>query len=190
MINFDAYRHNPKAAATLIAREGFCSNCPMYEKCGAAPAHDYDKCFEMWMRFFKFSTETLGSVDDFSEILSVMIDCEKCTVKELYKCDFSDIQYCGSVFGRWLRKETSTCQESRQVEEEYDGVNHPDHYMLVDGVEVIDVIKEILTRSDFTAIQGCYLGNVIKYILRADMKNGKEDYKKAQKYLEWLIQSM
>lgn len=53
-----------------------------------------------------------------------------------------------------------------------------------------DVINEILTRSDFTAIQGYHLGNVLKYILRADMKNGKEDYEKAAVYLNWLIESM
>lgn len=189
MINFDVYKYNPTAAATLIAREGYCSSCPMYEKCGAAPTHDYDKCFEMWMRFFKFSPEILGSVDDFSDILSIMIDCDKCTTAKEDECDDNNIMDCASTFIKWLGKDISTCQENRQVEES-DNVNHPDHYMLVDGVEVIDVINEILTRSDFTAIQGFYLGNVIKYILRADMKNGKEDYKKTQKYLEWLIESM
>jgi hypothetical protein len=34
------------------------------------------------------------------------------------------------------------------------------------------------------------LGNVIKYVLRADLKNGREDYLKAQEYLGWLIQNM
>lgn len=189
MINFDVYRHNPKAAATLIAREGYCSNCPMYEKCGAAPTHDYDKCFEMWMRFFKFSTETLGSVDDFSEILSIMIDCEKCTIKELYKCDFRDIQDCGVTFFKWLCKDISTCQENRQVEES-DSVNHPQHYKLMPGVEVIDVIFAVLSRADLTPMQTFDLGNVLKYMLRADQKNGVQDYEKAAKYLDWLIKDL
>lgn len=71
-----------------------------------------------------------------------------------------------------------------------DTVHHPNHYQLVDGIEVIDVIKVILNRSNFTGLQGYYLGNVMKYILRADQKNGAEDYKKASVYLGWLIQSM
>lgn len=117
MINFDFYRDNPKAAATLIAREGYCSSCPMYEKCGAAPTHDYDKCFEMWMRFFKFSTETLGSVDDFSELLSIMIDCDKCTVKKVTECDSHKISDCGLTMCRWLCNEFTTIhKESRLVE--------------------------------------------------------------------------
>ena len=120
MINFDAYKHNPTAAATLIAREGYCGCCPMYNKCDSAPAHDdYDKCFEMWMRFFKFSTETLGSVYDFSELLSIMIDCDKCIVKKLNECDFSETEDCGLTFCKWLCDAFTTIhQESRQVESE------------------------------------------------------------------------
>mgnify|MGYP003495604072 FL=1 len=71
-----------------------------------------------------------------------------------------------------------------------DTVNHPNHYQLVDGIEVIDVIKVILNRPNFTGLQGYCLGNVLKYVLRADMKNGKEDYEKAEVYLDWLIRSM
>lgn len=71
-----------------------------------------------------------------------------------------------------------------------DAVHHPGHYQIADGVEVIDVIKKVLTRSNFTGFQGYCLGNVIKYVLRADLKNGREDYLKAQEYLGWLIQNM
>ena len=209
MINFDAYRHNPKAAATLIAREGDCGCCPMCNKCDSAPDHDdYDKCFEMWMRFLKFHSETLGSVDDFSELLSIVIDCDKCTVAKLNECDYSDTKDCRLTFCKWLCKKIPTCQESRQVgleglhpddakaveeileQASNDTVHHPNHYQLVDGIEVIDVIKVILNRSNFTGLQGYYLGNVLKYVLRADMKNGKEDYEKAEVYLDWLIRSM
>lgn len=109
MINFDAYRHNPTAAATLIAREGDCGCCPMCNKCDSAPDHDdYDKCFEMWTRFFKFSPETLGSVDDFSELLSIMIDCDKCIVKKLNECDFSETKDCGLTFCKWLCEKIPT----------------------------------------------------------------------------------
>ena len=30
-------------------------------------------------------------------------------------------------------------------------------------------------------------GNVTKYLIRGEKKNGKEDYQKAKKYLSWLI---
>ena len=43
MINFDVFRHNPKAAATLIAREGKCGYCLMNLECGAAPNHEIMK---------------------------------------------------------------------------------------------------------------------------------------------------
>lgn len=112
-----------------------------------------------------------------------------------FKKPFGKPPYTGSVDVKnvinWLDVQPTvpTCQESRQVEE-HDSVNHPEHYQLVKGVEVIEVIDRILNRSDFTGFEGYCLGNVIKYILRADMKNGKEDYKKAAVYLNWLIKNM
>ena len=66
---------------------------------------------------------------------------------------------------------------------ENDNVNSPNHYKL-DGlnIEVIDVIKA--TVKDFNSF--CH-GNIIKYVLRADKKNGLEDLKKAKKYIEMMI---
>lgn len=120
MINFDIYRNTPAAAAALIAREGDCSSCPMYEKCDSAPTHeDSNKCFEMWTRFFKFSPGMLGSVNDFSDLLSIMIDCDNCTVKKLNECDFSETKDCGLTFYKWLCNAFTTIhQGSRQVESE------------------------------------------------------------------------
>ena len=64
-----------------------------------------------------------------------------------------------------------------------DNVNSPNHYKL-DGLEVeaIDVIKA--TVKDFNSF--CH-GNIIKYVLRANKKNGVEDFKKAKKYIEMMI---
>lgn len=66
---------------------------------------------------------------------------------------------------------------------ENDNINSPNHYKL-DGldVEAIDVIKA--TVKDFNSF--CH-GNIIKYVLRADNKNGIEDFKKAKKYIEMMI---
>jgi len=57
-------------------------------------------------------------------------------------------------------------------------VDHPDHYQSIEGeIEVIDIIESYAL--DF------HLGNVIKYVLRADWKDDDiKDLKKALWYLE------
>ena len=57
-------------------------------------------------------------------------------------------------------------------------VDHPEHYNK--GIETIDYIES--WDMDFNQ------GNVIKYISRYKMKGGLEDLKKAQWYLERIIQ--
>lgn len=66
-----------------------------------------------------------------------------------------------------------------------DNINNPNHYKLSCGVESIEIIKRVLGIKGFVAF--C-LGNILKYLIRAEKKNGKEDYKKAAKYLEWVIE--
>ena len=57
----------------------------------------------------------------------------------------------------------------------HDAVNRPRHYTQhPSGVECIDITKHM----SFT------LGNAIKYIWRADLKNGLEDLKKAAWYIQ------
>ena len=66
-----------------------------------------------------------------------------------------------------------------------DKVNSPKHYRLPGlNIESIDIIRAILGKY----FKWFCLGNIIKYILRAEKKNGLEDYKKARKYLNWLIE--
>lgn len=66
-----------------------------------------------------------------------------------------------------------------------DNINNPNHYKLSCGIESIEIIKRVLGTKGFVAF--C-LGNILKYLIRAEKKNGKEDYKKAAKYLEWVIE--
>ena len=66
-----------------------------------------------------------------------------------------------------------------------DNVNNPNHYKLGCGIESIKIIETVLGAQGFVAF--C-LGNILKYLIRAEKKNGKEDYKKAAKYLEWIIE--
>ena len=71
------------------------------------------------------------------------------------------------------------------MENKIDNVNKPKHYQLDCGIESIEIIKRVLGLKGFVAF--C-LGNILKYLIRAETKNGKEDYKKAAKYLEWVIE--
>lgn len=63
-------------------------------------------------------------------------------------------------------------------------VEHPQHYQLSIDIEVLDIIQIIMTDGHLNAYQGFVIGNVIKYLFRADKKNGLEDYKKALYYLQ------
>lgn len=71
---------------------------------------------------------------------------------------------------------------SQPINRSHDGVspvNHPPHYNKhPSGIECIDVVEWM----DFC------LGNAIKYIWRADLKNGVEDLEKARWYLDREIQ--
>jgi len=62
---------------------------------------------------------------------------------------------------------------------------NPEHYKK-GGVEVIDFIAAVL-QKDFDAY--C-IGNVLKYCSRWKNKNGVEDLKKAQWYLNKLISTL
>jgi len=62
-----------------------------------------------------------------------------------------------------------------QIKREGEAVHHPTHYTShPSGVECIQITEHF----------GFILGNVIKYIWRAEYKNGLEDLKKARFYLD------
>lgn len=67
----------------------------------------------------------------------------------------------------------------------FDIVNKPAHYNQ-SAIECIEAIEAALGKEQF---KGYLKGNLIKYIWRTDHKNGMEDLKKAQWYLNRLIKS-
>ena len=67
------------------------------------------------------------------------------------------------------------------MQEEQDVVNKPKHYTYGD-IEVIDYIEQVT--KDYKPELAFAIGNAIKYISRANHKNGKEDLDKARWYLE------
>ena len=73
----------------------------------------------------------------------------------------------------------NTVSRNREIQ---DNVNHPPHYK-VGGIEVIDFIEA--KKFNYN------LGNVIKYVSRADHKGNRlEDLKKARWYLDREIESL
>ena len=69
-----------------------------------------------------------------------------------------------------------------------DIVNKPSHYQTKNGLETIDVIEAFT--DDLKGIEATDTGNIIKYICRWKKKNGLEDLKKAQWYLNHLIKHL
>lgn len=68
----------------------------------------------------------------------------------------------------------------------HDIVNHPQHYKTEAGLETIDVIEAFT--EDLTGAEATNTGNVLKYMCRWKKKNGLIDLKKAQWYLNRLIE--
>ena len=69
-----------------------------------------------------------------------------------------------------------------------DNVNHPNHYQNIAGVEAIDILNDVV--KDLPGKQAAMLWNTLKYLLRFQKKNGVEDLKKAQNYLDYLIKDI
>ena len=63
---------------------------------------------------------------------------------------------------------------------------NPAHYKS-GKIEALVIIKHILTTEEF---KGFLQGLIVKYLIRADKKNGLEDYEKAQWYLNYLVKEL
>lgn len=68
-----------------------------------------------------------------------------------------------------------------------DNVCHPKHYTQ-GGIECIEAIKAATVGK--TGIEAFCVGNAIKYLFRYENKNGLEDVKKSQWYINRLIQEL
>lgn len=68
-----------------------------------------------------------------------------------------------------------------------DNVNSPSHYTQA-GTECIDAITAAV--SGKSGIEAVCVANVIKYLWRYELKNGVEDVKKAQWYLNRLVSEL
>lgn len=80
----------------------------------------------------------------------------------------------------WARELKYKSRNSKMIQDRYDNVHNPAHYNShPSGVECIEITKHM----------NFCLGNAMKYIWRADLKNDAiEDLKKAKWYIECEIQ--
>jgi|TARA_X000001316_G_C922107_1_gene36929 hypothetical protein len=86
----------------------------------------------------------------------------------------------GNLYTGHTREKYEEYMMRMMIEE--DAVNHPQHYNQA-GIECIDAIKAATDEGFEYYLQG----NILKYLWRYRYKNGVEDLKKAQWYLEKLI---
>ena len=78
-----------------------------------------------------------------------------------------------------------TLEDYARMEREEEAITSPAHYKVCEGLDVVDMIRAVLTPEQFS---GYCLGNVIKYRMRAGKKtmSPMEDLGKAHVYEEWL----
>lgn len=77
-------------------------------------------------------------------------------------------------------------KSKEEIEKVIESRVNPSHYKR-GKFEVIEIMKDQLTKEE---MKGLYKGNILKYVLRADYKNGLEDYTKAEWYLNRLIEML
>ena len=114
------------------------------------------------------------------------LNCGAILFKEGKKVFFEGKMFCDiNCLNEWLN--TQQLKGGMTMGNKNDMVNHPTHYN-TGRVEVIDIIED--ATKGLEGIQAVCLGNVLKYTLRFQHKNGLEDLKKAQWYLNKLIEVM
>ena len=101
----------------------------------------------------------------------------------LHREDGPAEEYANGSKSWWLNGEQVT--EEEVMGNQKDNVNSPSHYNQA-GIECIDAIKASLGDG----YQDYCKGNVMKYLWRYKYKNGIEDLKKAQWYLNSMVESV
>lgn len=74
----------------------------------------------------------------------------------------------------------------------YDNVNNPKHYVVdIDG-EKVNTLKMVqaVVRPITNGVVASAVKDILKYVIRAEKKNGLEDYKKARFYLDEIIKEL
>ena len=113
---------------------------------------------------------------------------EECCIGDYDMCPIRSIVKDCSLFGDVSDDVLDKCLESIEI---YDAkpemVQHPAHYNQ-GKVECIDAMAAATVNK--RGIEAICVSNVIKYLFRYETKNGLEDVKKAQFYLNRLVDEL
>ena len=82
-------------------------------------------------------------------------------------------------------KSESVIKGFERMEAKDEAITSPGHYKVCEGMQVVDIIRAVLTPEQF---RGYCIGNLIKYRMRAGKKtmSPMEDLEKAHVYETWL----
>ena len=138
----------------------------------------------------RFNTCGRVSISDVNQILG--ISSKKSDFSRGWNdgCTFKlETSYCGNGCLVVASEPVDFGKESEDKEDKEgpasDNVNHPNHYKTKNGLETIQVIEAFT--DGLMGVEATDTGNIIKYVCRWKKKNGLEDLKKAQWYLNHLI---
>ncbi|CAL7900072.1 hypothetical protein A2U07_08795 [Fusobacterium necrophorum subsp. funduliforme] len=98
--------------------------------------------------------------------------------------DLLEIQEEPTLDGKTAKEVLEAIVEKEEQRE--DTIHSPSHYK-IKGCKFESI--HLLTNT-IEALPGnlaFYVGNAIKYLIRAEKKNGREDYEKAKVYLQWAV---
>ena len=151
-------KNNPNATPKQIAQAIGTSLANVYATLKPKPKPAAKKTVNKWKTLaVSTSNDTLSQIDTFPAHLKHLMPSAEQPHRVVYQTEVGD----GTM--KFVKPPES------------DSVNHPAHYK-VGGIETIDFIE--------AKGLGYNLGNVVKYITRADHKGNKlEDLRKAQWYL-------
>ena len=135
--------------------------------------------------------EKIATIDNFCDKWEFCSD--GCPLKNLcdstsYKCEWNEVtdsmlDKCLDTIGATNPKE----QETNPSDTKSDMVCHPAHYNQ-GKVECIDAMAAATVNK--SGIEAVCVSNIIKYLWRYEAKNGLEDVKKAQFYLNRLVDEL
>lgn len=132
--------------------------------------------------FVKFNSTFFGDIEDITVGKTYKIEVQDNDGELYFIDDVGERNFATNYYG------CEVVDVSKQ-----DMINSPSHYKLFDGVEVKDVVKEVLRRWQdecdlgMSFNQAGMMKEALQYLLRAPKKNNKEDVSKAIYYLNEIV---
>lgn len=138
-----------------------------------------DNYFDLWSKSIEGKTESINTTVKWN-------DNGNLEVKDNYEVKVpDDILNNNSNLIGYVKDEIKTHRSNDvQQRKRNDRVNHPSHYNYGD-IEVIDYCDQVC--KQYPSELAPYVFNAIKYLSRANHKNGREDIDKAKFYVQRLF---